>query len=236
MTDEEKQELFSSVDALLAIYDSYSPIAQDGTFDIQKVKSCIHDMALKAMGEGEECSAFLDFIENRSDFYTAPASTRFHGNFESGLAVHSLKVTAQALYFAKGIMESFWTCPGKDVYSVTAQDIFVASLAHDFCKTNTYRVEYRNQKDIFGNWKKIPNYKVRSDYRALGHGNESVLLLLEAVPSYIHRRHVLEAISRHMGFSDLSDSEKYNYSNFLDNPLVVLVQLADETASQWFNL
>ena len=50
----------------------------------------------------------------------------------------------------------------------------------------------------------------------------------------IDNRMVMEAVSRHMGFSDLSDSEKYNYSNFLDNPLVVLLQLADQTAAQWF--
>ena len=60
-------------------------------------------------------------------------------------------------------------------------------------------------------------------------------MMLEIMPSYIHKRYVLEAVSRHMGFSDLSESEKYNYSNFLSNPLVLLLQLADQTASQWFN-
>ena len=54
------------------------------------------------------------------------------------------------------------------------------------------------------------------------------------MPSMINNRMVLEAVSRHMGFSDLSDSETYNYSNFLENPLVILLQLADQTAAQWF--
>jgi len=39
-----------------------------------------------------------------------------------------------------------------------------------------------------------------------------------------------------MGFSDLSDSEKFNYSLFLENPLVVLLQLADQTAAQWYGM
>lgn len=54
------------------------------------------------------------------------------------------------------------------------------------------------------------------------------------MPSYIKNRIVIEAVSRHMGFSDLSDLERMNYSNFLTNPLVVLLQLADQTAAAWY--
>lgn len=132
-------------------------------------------------------------------------------------------------------MENFWTCPNANKYDISAEDIFIAALCHDFCKTNFYGVEYRNTKDITGNWVKQPFYKTRSDNRNLGHGNESVLQLLEVMPSYVKNRTVLEAISRHMGFSDLSESESYNYSLFLQNPLVLLLQLADQSAAQWFN-
>jgi hypothetical protein len=120
-------------------------------------------------------------------------------------------------------------------WNISVADIFIAALAHDFCKTNFYEVEYRNTKDISGNWIKQPFYKTKSDNRNLGHGNESVLILLKILPSYINNRPVIEAISRHMGFSDLSESEGYNYSLFLQNPLVILLQLADQTAAQWFN-
>ena len=82
---------------------------------------------------------------------------------------------------------------------------------------------------------KKPFYKTKSENRNLGHGNESVLQLLKIMPSFINKRYVLEAVSRHMGFSDLSESESYNYSNFLQNPLVLLLQVADQTASQWFD-
>ena len=96
-------------------------------------------------------------------------------------------------------------------------------------------IEYRNTKDFMGNWIKKPFYKTKEDSRNLGHGNESVLLLLESMPSFLKRRNVIEAISRHMGFSDLTDTEMMNYSNFLQNPLVPLIQLADETASGWWD-
>ena len=97
-------------------------------------------------------------------------------------------------------------------------------------------MESRRTKDFNGNWKYEPFYKTKSDSRNLGHGNESVLLFLESMPSLLKRRNVIEAISRHMGFSDLSQMESCNYSNFLQNPLVILIQLADQTAAGWWDL
>ena len=34
---------------------------------------------------------FIKFLEN-TDFFTAPASTRFHGDYAGGLVEHSMKV------------------------------------------------------------------------------------------------------------------------------------------------
>ena len=39
----------------------------------------------------EGIEELINFLE-KSDFFTAPASTRFHGNHEGGLAEHSIKV------------------------------------------------------------------------------------------------------------------------------------------------
>ena len=180
-----------------------------------------------------ESASLLDWLDS-SDFWTAPASTKFHGNFKGGLSLHTLMVIKQALEFAKPVLDNYFACPTGDEYTITAKDIFVSALVHDFCKTGFYGVEYRNTKDISGNWVKQPFYKTKSENRNLGHGNESVLMMLKIMPSMIENRMVLEAVSRHMGFSDLSDSETYNYSNFLQNPLVILLQLADQTAAQWF--
>ena len=235
MTDEEKQNLFSQIDALQKILEETKPFDCEAGYDIEKIKACVTQMADFVIAEETEAASLINWM-NSTDFWKSPASTRFHGNFECGLAAHSLKVLQQALLLAKPLMENYWTCPNKDKYTITAEDIFVSAITHDFCKADTYKIEYRNTKDILGNWVKKPIYKTRDENRNLGHGNESVLKLLALMPSYIKKRHVLEAISRHMGFSDLSDSESYNYSNFIDNPLVVLIQLADSTAAQWFNL
>ena len=234
MTEEEKESLYTDINELLDIFNQFSPIQANGTYILESIKPCITEMTGYIVKDKNESASLLDWLDS-SDFWTAPASTRFHGNFKAGLSLHTLKVIQQALLLARPVMENFWTSPMAEKYSVSAEDIFVAALVHDFCKTDFYGVEYRNTKDITGNWIKQPYYKSKGENRNLGHGNESVLKLLEIMPSYIKKRHVLEAVSRHMGFSDLSESESYNYSNFLQNPLVVLIQLADETAAQWYN-
>ncbi len=234
MTEEEKESLYTDLNELLDIFNQFSPIQSNGTYVIESIKPCITEMTGYIVKDKNESASLLDWLDS-SDFWTAPASTRFHGNFKAGLSLHTLKVIQQALLLARPLLENFWTSPDAEKYPVSAEDIFVAALVHDFCKTDFYGVEYRNAKDITGNWIKQPYYKSKAENRNLGHGNESVLKLLEIMPSYIKKRHVIEAVSRHMGFSDLSESEGYNYSNFLQNPLVVLIQLADETAAQWFN-
>lgn len=232
MTEEEKNTLFTDCNELLDIYNEFSPMQTNGTFVVDAIKPCVLEMINYIVKDSTESAALIDFME-KTDFWIAPASSRFHGNFKGGLSLHSLMVVKQCLVFAKPVLENFFETQNANKYTITAKDIFLSALCHDFCKTNFYTVEYRNVKDFAGNWTKQPFYKTRSDNRNLGHGNESVLMMLEIFPEMIHNRMVLEAVSRHMGFSDLSESESYNYSNFLQNPLVILLQLADQTAANW---
>jgi len=234
MTEEAKQQFNTDINELLDIFNQFAPIQNNGLFNADAIKNCIVEMVNYIVKDKSEAANLCIWMDS-TDFWNAPASTRFHGNFKSGLCLHTLKVIQQALIFARPLMENFWLSPNSSKYDVSVEDIFVSALVHDFCKTNFYGVEYRNTKDITGNWVKQPFYKTKNENRNLGHGNESVLKLLEIMPSFIKKRHVMEAVSRHMGFSDLSDSEKFNYSCFLENPLVVLIQLADETSAQWFN-
>lgn len=233
MTIDFLKQFNTEVDELLDIIDEFSVITNNN-YNLESIKPTILEMINFIIKNKDEANALIDWMDH-SDFWIAPASTKFHGNFKCGLSLHTLIVIRQVLIFAKNLMENFYNSPNRNLYEISVEDIFISALSHDFCKTNFYGVEYRNTKDINGNWIKQPFYKVKSESRNLGHGNESVLILLEIMPSLIKKRYVIEAISRHMGFSDLSSSEEYNYSNFLQNPLVILLQLADQTASQWHN-
>ena len=227
--------LKEQISALLAIFDEKQPIQKDGTFSPEAVKETALLMADYIIEEKESLAALKEWMEGH-DFWTSPASTRFHGNVKGGLAAHSLMVAVQALRFAIPFAENFALSKRSEDFPFTAEDVFISGFAHDFCKSGTYATESKKTKDFNGNWKYEPFYKTKSDLRNLGHGNESVLLLLESMPHLLKRRNVIEAISCHMGFSDLAPMETYNYSNLLQNPLVLLIQLADQTAAQWWDL
>lgn len=111
-----------------------------------------------------------------SDFYTAPASTRFHGNYAGALAEHSINVAALFLeknqQLGLGFPEN--TC-------------LLAALCHDLCKVNFYAVEYKNQKvydergsksDAKGrfDWQTVPCFVVEDSFPC-GHGEKSVIML-----------------------------------------------------------
>lgn len=233
MTTEELEKLTEESKELVSIFEKHNFLS-DAEIDSEKIKSAVFEMAEKCIQNKEECAAFTKWM-NEHEFFTSPASTKFHGNFQGGLSVHSLMVAYQALKLAPAIFSDWMKSKVTGQFTFTAEDVFVATIAHDFCKAGFYSTSFKNTKDIFGNWKKTPYFTVKSETRTLGHGNESVLLLLESMPSYLKKRPVLEAISRHMGFSDLTDTEKMNYSNFLQNPLVMLIQIADQSASAWYD-
>ncbi|MCI5524072.1 MAG: hypothetical protein SO116_02415 [Treponema sp.] len=234
MENEKIETLENQCKALLEIFETSQCFTAAKKFDLEKVKDVIKKMCSFIVQDKQESESLQKWMDE-NDFWKTPASTKFHGNWESGLCVHSLLVTVQALRLAPAFARNYMISTLQEKMEFTAEDVFVSCIAHDFCKAGSYKVEYRNTKDILGNWTKKSVYKTKDELRNLGHGNESVLKLLEAMPGFIKRRNVLEAVSRHMGFSDLSEMESFNYSNFLTNPLVLLIQFADQSAASWYD-
>ena len=234
MTKESAELLNEQCGALLKIFEELNPVQEARKFNLDKIAECIQKMCRLIISDKTECEDFLRWLDEH-EFYKSPASTKFHGNWEGGLCVHSLMVCVHALKFASVFAETYLASPAVSAFDFTAEDIVISSIAHDLCKAGIYKVEFHNTKDIFGNWVKKAVYKVKPENRSLGHGNESVLLLLESMPSLIKKRHVIEAVSRHMGFSDITETEKMNYSNFIENPLVLLIQTADQAAAAWWD-
>lgn len=102
-----------------------------------------------------------------SDFYTAPASTRYHESFEGGLALHSLNV----LHHLVKLNEHYGT--GYDIETLT-----IVALFHDICKVGCYKTSMRNVKDdVTGVWSKVPYYTFDEQFKFGGHGSKSVFLL-----------------------------------------------------------
>lgn len=152
-----------------------------------------------------------------TDFFTAPASTRFHGACDCGLVMHSLnvyKVLCDRHYTEGENMESYAIC----------------ALLHDLCKANFYKPGFRNVKnEQTGAWEKVPTYTV-ADAFPYGHGEKSVYLIerfLRLKPAEA------VAIRWHMGgFDDSVRGGSFAISEAYDNyPLAVKLHLADLEAT-----
>jgi len=79
----------------------------------------------------------IDWLEH-NDFFTSPASTKYHGCFEGGLAKHSLGVYGLLLGFTKGMSLDAVTSPGQNPHILKAENLIIATLLHDVCKVNAY--------------------------------------------------------------------------------------------------
>ncbi len=109
---------------------------------------------------------FLTFLE-KSDFFTAPASTQYHEAYEGGLAKHSLKVyenLAQLNYL------HFLGFPDDAIAKV--------ALLHDICKISFYTKKLKNVKLEDGRWVRTEAWSIK-DGLPLGHGEKSLAVLLQ---------------------------------------------------------
>ena len=164
----------------------------------------------------------LEFLE-KSDFYTAPASTRFHGSKEGGLLEHSLKVYE--------ILEQKMANNSLN-YQTDEATIRIVALLHDICKTNFYKVDYRNAKNSLGVWEKVPYYAVE-DTIPYGHGEKSVMMISEYIKLTNEEKY---SIRWHMGYTE--PKEVYNTIGlaYRKYPLALLTHEADLEATCFFDI
>jgi hypothetical protein len=158
----------------------------------------------------------LKWLEE-SDFFTAPASTRFHGNYEGGLCEHSVNVWEELVRLLKAYPE----------VKVSAESAAIVSLLHDLCKIGCYKQELRNQK-VSGVWVQRPVYVFEEDFCYGGHGSKSV---------YLIQKHMnlteaeATAVNCHMGAWDRAPGDYSLGPAYEQYPLAWLVHVADESAT-----
>ena len=168
----------------------------------------------------------LDWII-RSDFFEAPASTRYHLNEKGGLLIHSLNVYHN-LVREYEFMKSHYN----NIKGYSYDTLALIALCHDLCKCNFYETEFRNAKDEFGQWVKVPFYTINDSF-PLGHGEKSMYIVQNFVK--LSGEEAL-ALRWHMGgFDDAVKGGSYSQSQaFTKCPLAVLLHIADMKAT-YFN-
>ena len=155
----------------------------------------------------------------KSDFFTAPASTKFHSAFEGGLCEHSVKVYKRYLAMIKAEF-------GENYQSVISDEsIAIIGLLHDVCKVNSYKVDFRNVKDETGTWVKQPYYTFDEDL-PYGHGEKSVYIITGFLR--LTREEAI-AINWHMGgFDPRVKGGSYSVSDaFYRYPTAIIFHTAD---------
>lgn len=172
----------------------------------------------------EGADKLLDYLMNKSDFFTAPASSKFHNDFEGGLLSHSLNVHKRLVRLLEAEYGEGW----KEIYS--PETVAIVGLLHDVCKINYYEVDYRNVKNKdTGAWERVPYYRVE-DKLPYGHGEKSVYI----IGGFMRlTREEAMAINWHMGgFDDRVRGGSYTVGvAFQEYPLAVLTHTADFLAT-----
>lgn len=166
-------------------------------------------------------AALLEYL-NKSDFFTAPASARYHGAYPGGLTEHSLNVYHCLVdYLARErVMELYGL-------EVSPETTAIVALLHDVCKIGCYRPGTRNVKnETTGKWEKVPTF-FYEDKLPYGHGEKSVYI----INGFIRlTREEAMAIRWHMGFSGPEDSRTVGQA-LRQFPLALALHTADMEAS-----
>lgn len=168
----------------------------------------------------ENIEDLIAFME-KTDFFEAPASTRFHGAFKGGLAEHSFKV-----------YEILKDKAAKSEMNINEDTVKIVALLHDICKANFYKVDYRNAKNSLGEWEKVPYYTV-DDTIPYGHGEKSVMMITEYIKLTPEEKY---AIRWHMGFSEPKENYGTLGQAYKKYPLALLTFEADLEATYLYNI
>ena len=164
----------------------------------------------------------LDFLMS-SDFFTAPASARYHSAYEGGLLDHSLNVyDCLCAYLNRDYARE------KFKLSYSDETIAIVSLLHDICKVNVYKPGFRNVKNEQGKWEQVPTFEF-DDRLPYGHGEKSVYMIS---PFIKLTREEAFAIRYHMGFSNVDDQRNVGKA-FEMFPLAFALSTADMEATYY---
>ena len=169
--------------------------------------------------ERDGVDKLIDYLENKTDFFTAPASAKFHNNFEGGLLAHTLNVynNFRELLIMKDI-------------ELADSSIIISALLHDLCKCNFYIKEERNRK-VDGRWETYETWAYNKNLTIpLTHSSRSIRIIRNFIPLKFLEELI---IFYHMG---PYGGEDYEYRNLLQtvneqHPETLLFYIADLMAS-----
>lgn len=196
------------------------------TIDIKAVKEEFLELLRSTKRDGVE-----DVITDLEElgFFIAPASAGHHLNIPGGLVQHSLNTCKAALAVWEGMKSIQPTIADE----VDRENVIIASLLHDVCKSDIYKPTVKRKKNSIGVWEDVEGYKVTYQNFPMGHGEKSVIQLLCSGLAMTDDE--MLAIRWHMGpwglnFNSYEDQRCYDTAQ-ARYPLVVIIHAADSLAA-----
>ncbi len=172
----------------------------------------------------EGADALLEYLLSpQSDFFTAPASARYHSSYTGGLLDHSLNVYDCLVSYLESEHAKNLGMHYSD------ESVAIVALLHDLCKINVYKKGFRNVKDERGNWQRVDSFDY-DDQMPYGHGEKSVYI----INGYMRlTREEAFAIRYHMGYSSDAEDKRNVAAAFEMFPLAFALSTADSEATYY---
>lgn len=163
-----------------------------------------------------------DWIKSdKSDFFTAPASVKYHSNIKGGLCMHTVKVFERLKRKLPELREHY----GELSDEAILEKIAIAALFHDLCKINFYVEDTKNVKNKeTGAWEKVPYYTY-DDKMPLGHEAKSLFITQSFIK--VHEDEAA-AILAHMGNVEKNQAVSQMFEKY---PLAIMTHVADIEAT-----
>lgn len=169
----------------------------------------------------------LEWLRN-GDFYTCPASTKYHDSCYAGLLTHTLNaynqlVDLRTVYKFREVVDHQWWSA---VFSI---------LVHDWCKIGRYESYWKNVKDDkTGEWNQVSAYKYKEDsVGRLGHATQSLVMAMQLCNSKYTSLtfEEMSAIRWHMDNWDMTTYDAVDLQQCNERiPMVRMIQFADQLA------
>lgn len=189
--------------------------------ELQKQKQNFIDLLTETNRPGMD--KLLAWLQT-TDFFEAPASTRFHLNYEGGLLEHSLNV----YYVLEQLSYLRYSPKTPTDFTIPKDTIIITALLHDICKANTYKKGQRWRKDANNRWEQYDVYEFKED-EPLGHGEKSIYLLQRAGLQLTEKE--VYMIRWHMGGFEAQGNQMTLSAAMAKCPEIALIHSADIIAS-----
>jgi len=181
----------------------------------ERIKLQVQFTELLLSVERQGVHELLNFLE-RSDFFVAPASTKWHGSYRGGLLEHSMNVYKVFVSLCK-------------LYTVKIprDTIILCSLLHDLCKIHLY-----HGSDLNGIYAWDPVIIKE------GHAVRSLRLIAQSVKLSDQEKNI---IYYHMGLYEACSvyERAYTVGEFnlatKEDPLILLFHHADDQANKFLD-